>query len=606
VFPRVICLLAAMVIGAAALPRAGTQSTRLSAAPGRFLLDGRPFQILSGEMHYPRIPREYWHDRLRKARAMGLNTVSTYVFWNLHEPSPGRYDFSGQNDVAAFIRSASAEGLHVIVRPGPYVCAEWDLGGYPAWLLADPAMVLRSTDARFTRPAERWIARLGQELAPLLSSRGGPVLAVQVENEYGSFDKDKAYLTWHRDALIAAGFGGVLLYTADGDVQLPNGTLPGLPAVVNFGTGGAENAFKRLAAFRPDGPLMTGEYWAGWFDQWGRRHNVTNADRQTRELAWMLERGYSVNLYMFHGGTTFGFMNGANIDNKRYVPQTSSYDYDAALNESGRLTAKYFAFRDVISRHLAQPPPPIPASPAPIAIPPFTLTPGAPLASLLDRGVPAERPRPMESFGQAYGYILYRTTIPMPARGELVLRDVRDYAQVYVNGALAGTIDRRLDQDRIVIDVNAANARLDILVENSGRVNFAMPLRDERKGITRDVRFADQELTNWTVFTLPMTTAPGSPARQTATDPVQGVGVYRGAFQLTVTGDTFLDTRGWGKGTVWINGHHLGRFWDIGPQQTLYVPGPWLRPGRNEIVVFSLTPPAKTTMAGLAAPVFGS
>ncbi len=600
---RAIGLLAALVVAIAA-PDATVQAPRLTAGTGRFLLDGQALQILSGEMHYPRIPREYWRDRFRKARAMGLNTISTYVFWNLHEASPGQYDFTGQRDVAAFIRTAADEGLHVIVRPGPYVCAEWDLGGYPAWLLADPALVLRSTDARFTKAAERWIARLGQELAPLLSNRGGPVIAVQVENEYGSFDKDKAYLEWHRDALVGAGFGGVLLYTADGDVQLPNGTLPDLPAVVNFGTGGAENAFKRLSAFRPGGPMMTGEYWAGWFDQWGRRHNTTNTERQTRELAWMLERGYSVNLYMFHGGTTFGFMNGANIDNKRYFPQTSSYDYDAALNESGRLTPKYFAFREVIARHLNRPLPPVPASPSPITIPSFGLSASAPLSALLDRGVAVERPRSMESFGQAYGYILYRTTLPSPARGDLVVRDVRDYAQVYVNGVLVGAIDRRLDQDRLAIDVTAPDATLEILVENSGRVNFNLPLREERKGITREVLLGEKELTGWTVFSLPFSAVPPAAPPRPATG--DGAGIYRGNFQLAVAGDTFLDTRGWSKGTVWINGHHLGRFWDIGPQQTLYVPGPWLRVGRNEIVVFSLTRPARATMAGLPAPVFSN
>jgi beta-galactosidase len=599
---RAVALVAAVVL-AVALPRATGQSTRLTSGAGGFALDGRPLQILSGEMHYPRIPREYWRDRFRKARAMGLNTVSTYVFWNLHEPAPGRYDFSGQNDVVAFIRAASAEGLHVIVRPGPYVCAEWDLGGYPAWLLADPGMVLRSTDFRFTKPAERWMARLGQELAPVLASRGGPVIAIQVENEYGSFDKDKAYLEWHRDALVRAGFGAVLLYTADGDVQLPNGTLPDLPAVVNFGTGGAENAFKRLAAFRPDGPMMTGEYWAGWFDQWGRRHNITNADRQTRELAWMLERGYSVNLYMFHGGTTFGFMNGANIDNNRYFPQTTSYDYDAALGESGRLTPKYFAFRDAIARHLGTSLPPVPASDAPVAIPPFELSPVAPLWTLLEKGVATDRPRSMESFGQAYGYILYRTTLRDPARGDLVIRDVRDYAQVYVNGTPIGTIDRRLNQDRLSLDVASAGARLDILVENSGRVNFNKPMREERKGITREVLLNDKELTGWTAFTLPMP-APPVPARTPAMGAFAGAGIHRGTLHLATTGDTFLDTRGWGKGTVWINGHHLGRFWDIGPQQTMYVPAPWLRVGRNEIVVFSFTRPARTTMRGLPAPVF--
>ena len=603
---RAMALVAALVV-AVAPPRAVTQSTRLTAGAAGFALDGRPLQILSGEMHYPRIPREYWRDRFRKARAMGLNTVSTYVFWNLHEPVPGRYDFAGQNDIAAFIRAAAAEGLHVIVRPGPYVCAEWDLGGYPAWLLADPGMVLRSTDTRFTKPAERWIARLGQELAPLLSPPGGPVIAVQVENEYGSFDKDKAYLTWHRDALVRAGFDKVLLYTADGDVQLPNGTLPDLPAVVNFGTGGAENAFKRLAAFRPNGPMMTGEYWAGWFDHWGRRHSTTNTERQTRELTWMLERGYSVNLYMFHGGTTFGFMNGANIDNDRYYPQTTSYDYDAALNESGRLTPKYFAFRDVIARHLKTSLPVVPASEAPIAIPPFQIDPVGPLWALLDKGQAAEFPRSMESFGQSYGYILYRTTLPSPARGELVIRDVRDYAQVYLNGSPAGTIDRRLNQDRLAINGPSAGARLDILVENSGRVNFNKPMREERKGITRAVLLNDKEVTGWTVFTLPMPGPPAPARAQSATaDAFEGAGIYRGSFQLVAPGDTFLDTRGWGKGSVWINGHHLGRFWDIGPQQTMYVPGPWLRAGRNVIVVFSLTRPVPRTMSGLTAPVFAT
>lgn len=584
-----------------AQPNVQTQSTtRLVAASGQFLLDGRPLQVLSGEMHYPRIPREYWRDRFRKAKAMGLNTISTYVFWNLHEVSPGRFDFTGQKDVAAFVRLAGEEGLHVIVRPGPYVCAEWDLGGYPAWLLADEAMVLRSTEARFTAPAGRYLDRLGRELAPLLSNRGGPVIAVQVENEYGSFDKDKTYLAWQRDALLRAGFGGVLLFTADGDVQLPDGTLPDLPAVVNFGTGGAENAFTRLAAFRPDGPMMTGEYWAGWFDHWGRGHANTSMARQTRELAWMLERGYSLNLYMFHGGTTFGFMNGANIDNGRYFSQTTSYDYDAALNESGRLTPKYFAFREAIAAHLKTPLPPTPATEAPISVPSFELSRARSLWNELDAGVRVERPKPMEMFGQSYGYILYRTTVTGPASGELVVRDVRDYAQVYVNGALAGTIDRRLNQDRLAVTIPVGGARLDLLVENSGRVNFNKPLREERKGITRSVSLGDKELTGWIVFTLPMSSVP-RPRSIAAALTAAGPAFYRGTFTLATTGDTFLDTRGWGKGTVWVNGHHLGRFWDIGPQQTLYVPGPWLRRGTNEVVVFDLVKPEKRTMSGLSA-----
>jgi beta-galactosidase len=585
----------------AVLGDAQPSPTRLVAGANQFLLDGKPLQILSGEMHYPRIPREYWRDRFRMARAMGLNTISTYVFWNLHEPTPGRFDFSGNNNVAAFVRDAAAEGLHVILRPGPYVCAEWELGGYPAWLLAGPDLVLRSTDEKFTGAAERWLARLGHELAPLLSNHGGPIIAVQLENEYGSFDKDKAYLEWHRRALLDAGFGGALIYTADGDAQLPNGTLDGMPAVVNFGVGGAEKAFERLAAFRPGAPLMTGEYWAGWFDHWGRPHASTNLSRQTRELAWMLERGYSINFYMFHGGTTRGFMNGANIDNGRYFPQTSSYDYDAALDESGRVTPKFLAFRDLIAAHTKATPPDIPIVPAPISLPEIALSRTATLWETLGRSQRVERPRPMETFGQSYGYILYRTQLTGPLEGTLEIRDVRDYAQVYVNRTLAGTLDRRLAQDSLVIDVPAGPADLDILVENLGRVNFNKALREERKGITTSVTLAGRELTAWDVFPLPMSSMPMT-KRQTVTG-ADGPAFYRGSFTLSTTGDTFLDTRGWGKGTVVVNGHHLGRFWAIGPQQTLYIPGPWLRKGSNDIVVFTLDTPAKTTMAGLPSPV---
>ena len=590
-----------LLMTAVCLAGAQPPTTRLVAGADQFLLDGKPLQIMSGEMHYPRIPREYWRARFRMARAMGLNTISTYVFWNLHEPTPGQFDFGGNHDVAAFVREAAAEGLHVIVRPGPYVCAEWELGGYPSWLLADPALVLRSTDEKFTRPAERWLGRLGRELVPLLANRGGPIFAVQLENEYGSFDKDRAYLEWHRRALLDAGFGGALVYTADGDVQLPNGTLDGVPAVVNFGVGGAENAFKRLAAFRPGAPLMTGEYWAGWFDHWGRPHHVTDLSRQTRELAWMLERGYSINLYMFHGGTTRGFMNGANIDNGRYFPQTSSYDYDAALDESGRVTPKFLAFRELITAHTKLAPPDIPTVPAPIALPEIALARTATLWETLDRGQRVDRPRPMEAFGQSYGYIHYRTRLTGPLQATLRIRDVRDYARIYVNRALVGTLDRRLAEDSLVLDLPAGPVDLDILVENLGRVNFNKPIREERKGITTSVTLDGRDLTTWDVFPLPMSSMPMTKRRTVAGagDPA----FYRGSFTLSTTADTFLDTRGWGKGTVFLNGHHLGRFWDIGPQQTLYIPGPWLRRGTNDIVVFTFDTPAKATMTGLASPV---
>jgi beta-galactosidase len=599
-----LCLVALTASSAAA--QGATQ--HLVAGDRVFLLDGKPFQIVSGEMHYSRIPRAYWHDRLRKARAMGLNTVSTYVFWNYHELTPGHYDFSGQRDIAAYVRAAQEEGLFVILRPGPYVCAEWDLGGYPAWLLADTATVLRSTDPKFTRPAERWLDRLGKELSPLLATRGGPIIAVQVENEYGSFDDDKDYLRWQLGALRHAGFGDALLYTADGDVQLPRGTLPELPAVVNFGPGEADSAFARLHDFRPRGPLMSGEYWAGWFDQWGRPHHHTDAEQQTRELDWMLSRGYSVNMYMFHGGTSFGFMNGANGSPGAhdYLPQTTSYDYDASLDESGRPTPKYYVFRDVISRHHpGDALPPVPDSPPPVELPAFALDEIAPLSAVLGKGMEMERPESMEELGQSYGYILYRTHVPAGGtdEAELVVDEVRDYARVYVNDSLVGTLDRRLGQNRLPVRIPAVGATLDILVENMGRINFTKALRGERKGLTHAVTLGGRVLTRWEVFPLPMNSLDGLAFEHASASDMKGPAFYRGTVIVNDPGDTFLDMRGWGKGTVWINGHHLGRFWKIGPQQSLYVPGPWLKPGANEVVVFDLDVPRRRTLAGVTKPI---
>jgi beta-galactosidase len=558
-----------------------------------FVLDGKPFQIISGEMHYARIPREYWRDRLQKARAMGLNTVSTYVFWNAHEPSPGVYDFSGGLDVAAFIRMAQEERLYVILRPGPYSCAEWDLGGFPAWLLADPNIVLRSTEPKFLAPAGRWLKRLGQELAPLQLAHGGPILAVQVENEYGSFGNDHSYVKWVRDTLLRAGFTDSLLYTADGADELAAGTLPDVHAAVNFGPGDAKSEFAKLAKFRPGRPMFNSEYWDGWFDHWGEHHHTTDAAQQAAEIDWILSQGYSINLYMFHGGTSFGFMSGANWDHNEYQPDVTSYDYDSPVSESGGLTKKFYAFREVIAKHrpgvkLPDPPAPLPV----IEIPEFQLDKTASLWDLVRDGtfsnaVSAERPRNMEAFGQSYGYILYRTRLKSYAAGDLVLPALRSYARVYLNGKLVGTADRRMKQDRVKLQASA-NDQLDILVEGTGRINFTTELRNERQGINGPVMLGGHELSGWQVFPLPMQDF--SKVHFTGIDPGKdstGPVLYEGHFDLQTLGDTFLDTNGWGKGAVWINGHALGRFWNVGPQQTLYVPAPWLKLGSNEIVVFA-------------------
>ncbi len=591
-----------------ALSQESSPAHRFGIQGDHFVLDGKPFQIISGEMHYARIPREYWRDRLKKARAMGLNTVSTYVFWNAHEPRPGVYDFSGSLDAAAFIRMAQEEGLYVILRPGPYSCAEWDLGGFPAWLLADPKIVLRSTDPKFLEPAGRWLRRLGQELAPLQLGRGGPILAVQVENEYGSFGNDKSYVKWVRDTLLAAGFTDSLLYTADGGDELLAGTLPDVHAAVNFGPGDAKSEFAKLAKFRPGQPMFNSEYWDGWFDHWGEHHHTTDSAQQAAEIDWILNQGYSINLYMFHGGTSFGFMSGANWDHNEYQPDVTSYDYDSPVSESGALTKKFYAFGDVIAKHrpgvkFPDPPAPLPV----IEIPEFQLDKTASLWGLIrDRafgdGTLAERPRNMEAFGESYGYILYRTTLKSSASGDLVLPALRSYARVYLNGKLVGTADRRKREDRVKVQASA-NDQLDILVEGTGRINFSTELRNERQGMNGPVMLAGNELSGWQVFPLPMEDF--SKVKFAAIDSERGsVGpaLYEGHFDLQSLGDTFLDTRGWGKGAVWINGHALGRFWNVGPQQTLYVPAPWLRKGKNEIVIFTLGGGTRR-IRGLGTPV---
>lgn len=571
---------------------------------GRFVLDGKPFQVISGEMHYPRIPRAYWRDRLRMAKAMGLNAITTYVFWNEHETQPGVYDFAGNKDVAEFVREAQEEGLYVILRPGPYVCAEWDFGGYPAWLLKDHAMKVRSNDPAFLGLVRGWFVRLGKELAPLQVENGGPIILTQVENEYGSYGNDHEYMAQIHQALLKAGFTKSQLYTADGPEQVPNGSLPELPVGINFGgekAGDAQHAFAVLKKVRPDGPFFNSEYWAGWFDHWGSRHAHTNADAQAANMQWMLDQGYSVSVYMFHGGTSFGWMNGANSDGKgSYEPDVTSYDYDSALDESGRPTAKYFAFRDLIAKSTGRTPPPVPTVPPAVSTPAAEMAEGASLWDNLPDPIRSQNILSMEDVDQAYGYILYRTTLHAPARGELALDALHSYAVVYLNGRQVGTLDRRLKQDRLMLDVKESAARLDILVENTGRINFGPAIPGERAGITKRVTLAGQELQGWEIYRLPMD-APQllKYSRKNCAGPC----FYRGQLQMSQVGDTYLDTSAFTKGQLWLNGKPLGRIWNIGPQRTLYAPGPWLVKGSNQVVVFDLEGEAGRTLRGVDAPM---
>jgi beta-galactosidase len=579
-------------------------------ANGQFQLDGKPYQILSGEMHYPRVPRAYWHDRFRKARAMGLNTITTYVFWNLHEPRPGVYDFSGQNDIAEYIREAQQEGLNVILRPGPYVCAEWDLGGYPSWLLKDHSLVLRSTDPKYTAAVHRWFARLAQEVAPLLLKNGGPIIAIQVENEYGSFGDDHAYMEGVKSDLLKTGLAApeTLLYTADGPEQIPNGSLPGLPAVINFGTGDAQRNFVTLKKLRPEGPFMSGEYWAGWFDHWGEHHHTTDPVANAAEYEWMLRQGYSVSMYMFHGGTSFGFMNGANSNGTNYEPDTTSYDYDAPLNESGEVTPKYAAFREAIARLTGKTLPAVPASAKASTYAIDSRIEAASLWQNLPSPIESDKLLMMEDLDQSYGYILYRTRLAAGPGADLAIDGLHDYAQVYLDKKLIGTLDRRLGQSHLTLPAVAGPATLDILVENSGRVNFTSVIRTERKGITGSANLAGKQPQHWQIYPLPLTNQAALHFMPGACD---GPCFYRFSMKTPSTEsntnlpDTFLNTHGLTKGVAFLNGNPLGRFWSVGPQFTLYTPGPWLKNGANEITIFDLQGKASESLTTTDHPDYG-
>lgn len=589
---------------------AAQAAPRFAIEGSEFKLDGQAFVIRSGEMHYPRIPRAAWRERLRMARAMGLNTVTTYAFWSQHEPEPGRWDFAGQNDLRAFVMAAAEEGLQVILRPGPYVCAEVDFGGFPAWLLRTPGLRVRSMDTRYLAASARYFRRLAQEIGDLQSSRGGPILMLQLENEYGSYGHDTDYLRAVQAQMRQAGFDAPL-FTSDGGSEklLAAGTLPDVPAVVNFGGGvdDAKAAIAALARFRPQGPRMVGEYWAGWFDHWGEAHHRQSADEAARTVDWLMSQGISFNVYMFHGGTSFGWLAGANYAaNEPYQPDTTSYDYDAALDEAGRVTPKFMALREVMARHLGALPP-LPASPQPQALPPFELKPVSTQLAALSTAVASRWVQPMEAFGQSHGYILYRKRLQAPARGTLMLDEVRDQAVVMADGHVIGRLDRRRGDKVLNVDL-PAGAQLDVLVEAMGRIGFGARLVDEVKGITRAVRINGQELEDWEVHPLPMAgDVVAAVLRQPlAGAPQAGPGFWRGQLTLAAPVDTFLDTRGWGKGQVWVNGHHLGRFWNLGPQLALYLPASWLRAGPNEVLVFTTEPgdSHRLTSQGLANPVY--
>ncbi len=598
-FRRLGLTVAAAVLLAAGQPAAHAAST-FAVGDQDFLLNGRPFLIKAGEMHPARVPHEYWADRLRMIHAMGLNTVSIYVFWNQHEPRPGEFNFTGDADIAQFVRLAQKEGLWVILRPGPYCCAEWEFGGYPWWLLKQPGLKVRSQDPAFLQAAGAYLKKLGEQLAPLQITHGGPIILVQAENEYGSYGQDHVYMGKIRDLDRAAGFD-VPLFTADGGGRMMEGghlpdALPGLNG------GGGPEIMKEVGKYRPTGPWFVPEFYPGWLDHWGEAHARVGIDGLIEETEWKLTNRVSFCYYMIYGGTSFGFMSGANYGG-HFQPQPTSYDYDSPIDEAGRPTKKFFALREAFQRHLApgEVLPDVPATPPVAIIPKVELTESASLFDNLGTPVKAAHPLSFEDLDQGYGYVLYRTQLAGPANATLKIKELRDYAVVCLDGHRLGTLDRRHKQDSLPLVLTNASGTLDILVENGGRINYGGELPRNHKGIIGSVLLDERELTGWEMYRFPfnevasLTFKPGANALAPA--------VHRGTFNLAMPGDAFLDMRGWGKGIVFVNGHNLGRYWYIGPQQTLYLPGVWLKPGTNELVVFEQIKEAVTSVAGLPAPV---
>ena len=555
-----------------------------------FVLDGKPFVVLSGAMHYWRIVPEYWEDRLKKLRACGFNTVETYVPWNLHERKEGTFDFTGNLDIVKYIETAQKLGLYVIVRPGPYICAEHEFGGLPSWLLSYPNMALRCNDPLYLEKVRPYYRELLTRIRPYLITNGGRIIMVQIENEYGSYGNDKDYL--HAVADIYKEYGmDCQLYTSDGPCywMLTGGTIPEYPCVANFGSDPV-GAFKVLNDFRPGQPTMCGEYWCGWFDHWGEHHHIRDAEELADSIVPMLDMGASFNFYMFHGGTNFGFTNGANHSGG-YQPTVTSYDYCSPVSDSGDLTPAYFAVRDRIAKATGIMPELDVANLPKAAYGKLTLTERAPLFDNLDKigtVTHAAAPKSMEEIGQDFGYILYSSEFFGPMEElPLVLGHVHDRAHIYLDGKLVGIRERSGRMDEVKVKLGKGETqKIDILVENCGRVNYGPKLFD-RKGIYDGIRLGQMFHFGWDMTSMTMDDL--SALEYTADTASDGMPAFlRG--HLTIDGapaDTFIRLDGFHKGFIMVNGFNIGRYWnDRGPQKTLYIPAPLLREGDNEIIVF--------------------
>lgn len=606
-FLSLVCLFAILLSTFACTP--GKNAGKFEVGNKTFLLNNKPFVIKAAEIHYPRIPKEYWEHRIEMSKALGMNTICLYIFWNLHEQEEGKYDFSGNKDVAEFCRLAQKHGMYVIVRPGPYVCAEWEMGGLPWWLLKKQDIRLREQDPYFMERTKLFMNEVGKQLADLQISKGGNIIMVQVENEYGSFGTDKPYIAEIRDIVKGAGFNEVPLFQCDWNSNFENNALEGLLWTINFGTGAnIGDQFRRLKELRPDTPLMCSEFWSGWFDHWGAKHETRSASALVNGLKEMLDQNISFSLYMTHGGTSFGHWGGANFPN--FSPTCTSYDYDAPISESGKATPKYYEVRELLKNYLpeGQSLPQIPDSIPTISIPAIEFTQVANLFENLPAPKFSEDIKPMEFFDQGWGSILYRTKLQKSDKEQtLTITEAHDWTQVYIDGKKIATLSRLKGEGIVSLPPVKEGAVLDILVEAMGRMNFGKGIYDW-KGITQKVELSSdgntKDLKNWQVFNIPVDysfTKDKSYKKDSNTQ--KHPAYYKATFNLANTGDTFLNMSDWSKGLVWVNGHAMGRYWEIGPQQTLYVPGCWLKEGENEIIVFDLASPRATKIEGLRQPI---
>lgn len=575
-----------------------------------FLLNGKPFVVKAAELHYPRIPRPYWEHRIKMCKALGMNTVCLYVFWNIHEQQEGKFDFTGNNDVAEFCRLAQRNGLYVIVRPGPYVCAEWEMGGLPWWLLKKKDIRLREPDPYFMERVKLFERKVGEQLASLTIQNGGPIIMVQVENEYGSYGENKAYVSAIRDIVRQSGFDKVTLFQCDWASNFEKNGLDDLVWTMNFGTGAdIDQQFRRLGELRPNAPQMCSEFWSGWFDKWGARHETRPAKAMVEGIDEMLSKGISFSLYMTHGGTSFGHWAGANSPG--FAPDVTSYDYDAPINEYGQATPKYWELRHTMEKYNdggklpAPPKAPMPV----ITIPKFVLTEYAPLGNGMGSSVQSRDIRSFEDMDMGWGIADYSTALPkIPVGSMLTLNEPHDFAQVFVDGKYIGKIDRVKNEKTLMLPPVEKGTELCIRIEAMGRINFGRAIKDY-KGITKEVTIsaemdgheASWNLKNWTIVPIPDNYETAVKALSVGTETskrtrqhaklLTKAGYYRGHFTLRKPGDTFLNMEAFGKGQVYVNGHAIGRFWNIGPQQTLYLPGCWLKQGRNEVIVLDVVGP---------------